>query len=115
MQLLPTTAKQIEVKGSTVDFYEYEEDGIKHYYFDSSETTPPGPMMNAMAGLKLVDENSKLVMINHLSPDGLFPKIQNNYDYKIIDLDDGRVKVEFTFKSDTKQVTDFNDNQCAGA
>lgn len=114
MQLLPKTAIKIEVKDSTVDFYKYMEDGVTNIFFDSSTCTPPGPMVNAMAGLKILDKNSKLIMINHLSPEGLFPKIDQNYNYKITQLDDGRVKVEFTCKENTQQVTDFTDNQCGG-
>jgi hypothetical protein len=114
MQALPQTAKKIEVKNSTVEFYQYEEDGVNVYYFDSGVCVPPGPMVNAMAGLKLLDKNSKLIMINHSSPVGLFPKIEENYKYKIIDLEDGRVQIEFIFKSGTKLITDFEDDQCSG-
>ena len=35
-----------------------------------------------MAGLQLIDENSQLVMINHKSPAGLFPKIEQDFDFK---------------------------------
>ncbi len=36
-------------------------------------TGPPEPMVNAMAGLRLLDNsNKKLIMINHKTPGGLF-------------------------------------------
>lgn len=114
MQILPQIAKQIDVKNSTVDFYQYEKDSITIYYFDTSDSTPPAPMVNAMAGLKILDENSKLIMINHISPDGLFPKIEENYNYKITDLEDAKVMIEFTYKTATKINTNFEDTQCAG-
>ena len=59
MQLLPADAKKIEIEGATVDFYTFIQDGTTNYYFDTSECGPPEPMVNAMAGLQLLDENSK--------------------------------------------------------
>ena len=114
MQLLPTDAKKIEVAASTVDFFEYIENGLTHYYFDTSDYGPPEPMVNAMAGLQLLKGNEKLVMVNHKPPMGLFPKIQHNYAYDIQELDDGRHKVIFTFKEGSRPNTDFSQNTCAG-
>lgn len=89
---------KIEVNGSSVDFFEYIENGVKYYYFDSSMTPPPEPMVNAMAGLQLLKNGEKLVMINHKSPAGLFPKIADNFDFVEEDFEDGKVKVTFTKK-----------------
>ncbi|MAC85021.1 MAG: hypothetical protein CL624_12905 [Arcobacter sp.] len=114
MQLLPSDAKKVEIAGSTVDFYKSVENGITTYYFDTSKCGPPEPMVNAMAGLQLLDENSKLVMINHKPPMGLFPKIQQNFDYDINEIEDGMHSVTFTFKSNTKPQTDFSQNTCTG-
>ena len=114
MQLLPQDAKKIEVAASTVDFFEYIKDGLTHYYFDTSDYGPPEPMVNAMAGLQLLDENSKLIMINHKPPMGLFPKIQQNYSYDIDELEDGRHMVTFAYKEGSSPVTDFSQNTCAG-
>ena len=114
MQLLPTDAKKIEVAASTVDFFEYIQDGITYYYFDTSDYGPPEPMVNAMAGLQLIKENSKLVMINHKPPMGLFPKIQHNYSYNIDELEDGRHMVTFSYKTGSSPKTDFSQNTCAG-
>ena len=114
MQLLPKDAKKIEIEGATVDFYTFIQDGTTTYYFDTSECGPPDPMVNAMAGLQLLDENSKLIMINHKPPMGLFPKIQQNYNYEINEIENGMHSVTFTFKSDSKPQTDFTQNTCAG-
>ena len=114
MSLIPQDAEKIEAMGSTVDFYKLAEDGVSTYYFDTSKCGPPDPMVNAMAGLQLLDENSKLVMINHKAPGGLFPKIEADYSYVVEDLADGNVKVVFTKKSDAVGSTNFNDNQCHG-
>jgi hypothetical protein len=37
-------------------------------------------------------------MINHKSPIGLFPKIENNFEFKEEYLSDGRVKIIFRKK-----------------
>ena len=114
MQLLPDDAKKVEIEGSTVDFYKFIKDGITNYYFDTSKCGPPEPMVNAMLGLQLLDANSKLIMINHKPPMGLFPKIQQNYNYLIEEIEDGMHSVTFTSKIDKKQETDFYQNTCAG-
>ncbi|MCK9162541.1 MAG: hypothetical protein GX118_06405 [Arcobacter butzleri] len=107
-------AKQIEVNGATVPFYEYEENGVKHYYFDSSQTPPPEPMVNAMVGLQLIKDNEKLVMVNHKSPQGLFPKIEGEFEYSEDSLDDGRAVVILQKRAKIYQQTDFSQNSCSG-
>lgn len=91
---IPQDAKQIVVLNATLPFFEDE----NFYYFDSSLTAPPEPMTNALVGLKLLDGNKKLVMINHKVPMGLFPKIEEHFTYEIQELEDGNVKVIFTKK-----------------
>jgi hypothetical protein len=106
---IPSNAKQIVVLNSSVSFYEDE----NFYYFDSSLTAPPEPMVNALAGLKLLDGSKKLVMINHTAPMGLFPKIDEYFDYEIEELADGNVKVIFSKKSNCLTQLDFDTN-CQG-
>lgn len=106
---IPQNAKQIEVLSTTVEFYEYE----NNYYFDTSLTAPPEPMINAVAGLKLLDEDKKLIMINHKVPTGLFPKIEASFDYDIEELEEGNVKVTFRKKSNCLSQLDFDTN-CKG-
>jgi uncharacterized protein (DUF2249 family) len=107
-------ANNIDVNGATVPFFEYNENGIKYYYFDSSQTPPPEPMVNAMAGLQLLKSGEKLVMINHKSPAGLFPKISGEFDFEEDTLDDGRAMVVFSKKSNATSNTDFTQNSCSG-
>ena len=83
MKFILENAEKITVAGASVDFYKQILDGTSYYYFDTSECGPPDPMVNAMAGLQLLDENSKLLMMNHKPPMGLFPKIQQNFSYEI--------------------------------
>lgn len=106
--------EKIEVIGSSVDFFKQIKDGLIIYQFDTSDCTPPDPMVNAMAGLQLLDDNSKLEMINHKSPDGLFPKIEDEFDFIQESLNDGRIKTIFTRKSGAKNTTDFTQNSCSG-
>ena len=106
--------EKIEVTGSTVDFYKEVENGLTTYMFDTSRYGPPAPMVNAMAGLQLLDENSQLVMINHKSPGGLFPRIENDFDYTEQTTEEGKSKVIFTKKANGKNITDFTQNSCSG-
>lgn len=106
--------QKIEVTGATVDFFKDIQDGLTVYQFDTSRCGPPAPMVNAMAGLQLLDENSKLVMINHKAPGGLFPKIEADFDYEVSDLEDGAVKVEFRKKTNAQHTTDFTQTSCSG-
>ncbi|MGE4381746.1 MAG: hypothetical protein AB7D41_00955 [Arcobacter sp.] len=107
--IIPTDAKEIEVKDSTVSFYKFE----NIYYFDTSQTAVPEPMINAIAGLKLLDENSKLVMINHKIPMGLFPKIEAFFDYEVEESEDF-VKVTFSKKKEIITNLDNIDSNCQG-
>lgn len=106
--------EKIEVLGSTVDFFKSIENGLTTYQFDTSRCGPPEPMINAMVGLQLLDENSQLIMINHKSPGGLFPKIENDFNFIENFTEDGKAKVIFTKKSNANNSTDFTQNSCSG-
>ncbi|MCK4441603.1 MAG: hypothetical protein KAU90_06330 [Sulfurovaceae bacterium] len=107
--------KEIEVMGATVPFFEYKLEDTQYYEFDSSKCGPPDPMVNAMAGLKLVtDANKKLVMINHKTPAGLLNKIGENFDITNEKLEDGRVRLVFSYKSEDSEKADLNQTSCHG-
>ena len=114
MSLIPSEAQKIEVEGATVDFYKLAKDGESTYYFDTSKTGPPHPMVNAMSGLKLIkNTNDKLVMINHKAPGGLFGKLEADVEYSVEDIEGGLVKV--TFCSVAASVdSDLNQTSCHG-
>ena len=107
--------EEIEVTGATEPFFTYEVDGIRYYEFDSSVCTPPGPMVNAMSGLQLIDApNKKLVMINMKKPMGLLPKVENDFSWEVEDLPDGKVKLTFSLKHKGETSTDFESTSCKG-
>jgi len=108
--MIPENAQKVEVPGATVDFYKLDDT----YYFDSSKTGHPEPMINAMSGLQILKDGEKLVMINHKAPMGLFPKIENDFDYEVEELNDGRFKITFTKKANAQGNTNFNDTACSG-
>ena len=114
MSTLPQDAQKIEVAGSTVDFFKYEIDGVVFFQFDSSRSGHPEPMINAMCGLQQLDDTSKLVMINSKAPAGLFPKIENEYNYETQELEDGRFKMIFSRKVGATPSTSYADNGCGG-
>ena len=105
----------IEVPGATVPFFTYTEGETQYYEFDTSKCGPPEPMVNAMAGLKMIDgPNKKVVMINHKKPMGLLDKIGENYNIDFEDMDDGRVKIIFSYKAGESEKADLNDASCHG-
>ncbi|WP_281950721.1 hypothetical protein [Nitrosophilus kaiyonis] len=112
---IPENAQKVEVEGATVDFYKFEKDGITYYAFDTSRCGPPEPMVNAMAGLKLVKSpNVKLIMINHKMPMGLLNKIEENFNIEKEDLPDGNVKLVFSYKEGASEKANLNDSHCHG-
>ena len=103
----------IEVEGANVPFFTYKDGEDQVFEFDTSKCGPPDPMVNAMAGLKLLDApNKKVVMINHKSPGGLIAKIGENYDIDEQKLEDGRVKLTFSYKSGESEKANLADNSC---
>ncbi|MFA6788977.1 MAG: hypothetical protein WC149_06100 [Arcobacteraceae bacterium] len=115
MSVLPENAKKIDVAGSTLDFFEYEKENITYFFFDSSMTGPPEPMVNAMAGLRLLDaKNKKLQMLNHKTPGGLFAKIGDAFDFEIQEVEGGKSLVTFSFKNDASLNADLTQTSCDG-
>ena len=115
MEILPSDAKKIDVSGATVDFYTYVKDSNTYYQFDTSRCGPPEPMVNAMAGLKLIDgSDKKLIMINHKKPMGLLDKIGENFDIEVESLEDGRVRLIFSYKEGASEKANLNDTACHG-
>jgi hypothetical protein len=114
MSFIPSEAEKIEVEGATVDFYKLAKDGESTYYFDTSKTGPPHPMVNAMSGLKLIkNTNDKLVMINHKAPGGLFGKLEADVEHEVEDIEGGLVRV--TFRSvDAGVDSDLTQTSCHG-
>jgi len=105
----------IEVPGATVPFFTYTLGETQYFEFDTSKCGPPEPMVNAMAGLKMIDSaDKKVVMINHKKPMGLLDKIGENYDIETEKMDDGRVKLIFSYKAGESENADLNDAACHG-
>jgi hypothetical protein len=109
------TKNPVEIPGATVPFFTYQEGETQVYEFDTSRTGPPEPMVNAMSGLKMIDDASKkLVMFNHKMPAGLFDKIGENFNIVEEMLEDGRAKVTFTYKAGESEKADLEDSDCHG-
>lgn len=105
--------REIQLEGATVPFYVSEVEGVVTYRFDSSLCGHPEPMINAMTGLQKIQAGEKLVMINSKAPMGLFPKIEDDFSYEVVELADGKFEITF-MKKGSGGNTDFNDNGCAG-
>ena len=112
MSLIPSEANKIEVTGATVDFFKLEKDGQSSYYFDTSKCGPPEPMVNAMSGLKLIKgTDSRLVMINHKTPGGLFAKLGDDISHEV-EEEGGLVKIIFSSNNSSTDNTDFDQKTC---
>lgn len=97
---LPKNAKLISVDNTTVDFYNFKLEGINYFYFDSSLTAPPEPMVNANAGLNLIKTSiDVLLMINHKIPMALLTKVDSTHDIDIEELKDDNVQISFKIKT----------------
>ena len=109
------TKTELEVMGATVPFYTYTIEDTQYFEFDTSKCGPPDPMVNAMAGLKLIDSsNKKLVMINHKFPGGLISKIGENYENSREEMADGNVKIFFSYKAGESEKADLTQTSCGG-
>jgi len=107
--------KELEVMGATVPFFTYTIEDSQYFEFDTSKCGPPDPMVNAMAGLKLINNSSKkLVMINHKYPGGLIGKIGDNYTHTKEDTADGNVKLVFSYIAGESEKADLTKNTCGG-
>jgi hypothetical protein len=105
----------VEIPGATVPFFTYTEGETQYFEFDTSKCGPPEPMVNAMAGLKMIDgPDKKVVMINHKKPMGLLEKIGENYDIATEKMDDGRIKLIFSYKAGASEAANLNDASCHG-
>jgi len=102
----------VEVPNATVSFVKGNLDGTNAYGFDTS--AGGHPMINAMAGLAMLNEGEKLIMINHCAPMGLFPKVENEFEFSYADRADGLTRIEFTKKSGVEANTDFSSTSCNG-
>jgi len=109
------TKEALEVEGATVPFCTYTMGETQCIEFDTSKCGPPDPMVNAMAGLKLLDApNKKVVMINHKSPGGLLAKIGENFDIEEESIEGGLVKLTFSYKDGKSEEANLADNSCHG-
>ncbi len=92
--------EEFYAKGASVPFYRKSEGGVDFIGFDTRECTPPAPMVNALAALNLVtDANTRVVMINHMYPAGLIPKIADKFEIERENLEGKEVKLTFTLKT----------------
>ncbi|MCD6654600.1 MAG: hypothetical protein LT067_07540 [Sulfurovum sp.] len=110
----PNNAEEFMPQGATVPFFKYQMGEDQIIEFDTSRCGPPEPMVNAMIGLKMVDEHTKLLMINHKKPMGLLEKVQQNFNLEETDTEDGNVQLLFSHKAGESEKAKFNDSACQG-
>ena len=107
--------KEIIIEGGSLPFFEYKQDGLTYFEFDASESGCPEPMVNAMAGLQLLDNPKKrLIMINGHEPNGLYPRIEGKFTWEAETLENGLSKITFTHIEGESLKTDFSQISCSG-
>ena len=102
----------VEIENATVEFKKGMIGTIPTYQFDTSKGGHP--MVNAMAGLAALKDGEQLIMLNHCAPTGLFPKIEDEFDYAHQELPNGLTQIVFTKKSEVQSTTDFSATSCSG-
>ena len=102
----------VKIENATIDFKKGTMGPITTYLFDTSKEGHP--MVNAMAGLAVLKEDEQLVMINHCAPMGLFPKIEDEFNYTHQELPNGLTQIVFSKKSKAQNTTDFSATSCGG-
>lgn len=111
----PEEAKRFQPDGATIQFVEYEEEGVKIIGFDSQMCIPPEPMVNAMIALKMLETpKTKVIMVNHRSPVGLLAKINANYVIDEEKLGGEAVKLTFSYKEGATEHADLSNSRCGG-
>jgi len=90
------TKEKITPPRATLDFYQYEKEGITYYEFNATKCSPPEPMVNAMIGLSLLkNENERLIGEFFHLPTPLLQKVEGKYLYTTTELENEDVIVEF--------------------
>lgn len=102
----------VKVENATVEFKKGTMGSITTYQFDTSKGGHP--MVNAMAGLALLKDDDQLIMLNHCAPTGLFPKIEDEFDFSQQELPNGLTQIVFSKKSEAQNTTDFSATSCGG-
>lgn len=102
----------VNIKNATVEFTKGTIGTIRTYQFDTSKGGHP--MVNAMAGLAVLKNDEQLIMLNHCAPTGLFPKIEDEFDYAQQELPNGLTQIVFTKKPEAQKTTDFSATSCSG-
>ncbi len=86
----------VKIPRATLDFYRYEEDGLVFYEFDATECTTPEPMVNAMAGLGMLqNDNERLIGIFFHKPMPLLERISEYFSYEAYELESGDFRIVF--------------------
>ena len=102
----------VSVPNSTVEFIKGTVGDVSTYMFDTSKGGHP--MVNAMAGLAVLQDDDQLIMINHCAPSGLFPKIEQEFAFAHQELPNGLTQIVFSKKHQAENSTDFSATSCGG-
>ena len=88
--------QKVQIPRATLDFYKYEENGLVIYEFDATQCQPPEPMVNAVVGLTMLqNEKDRLVGLFFHEPTPLYDRVGNGYTHEALELENGDFKITF--------------------
>ncbi len=88
--------QKVEIPGATIDFFKYEENGLTYYEFNATQCSPPEPMVNAMNGLRMLqNKDERLVGIFFHEPVPLYNRLGDQFSHEAIALESGDYKIIF--------------------
>jgi hypothetical protein len=88
--------KLIVIQRTTLDIYNYEENGLNIYEFDATECSPPEPMVNTIVCLEMLkNENDRLQVMFFHEPQPLFERVSTLYSYESQEQESGNFLIIF--------------------
>lgn len=110
MITIPRHAKQVDIRGSHLDYLTFNHGQQEYIYFDASQEKAPIPILGAIRGLSTVkNKKTKLIMVHDHIPQALLDKLGESYEVQTESLTDGRTEIVFSYKGGANKKITFND------
>ncbi len=91
--------KLVKIPRTTLDIYNYSENGFNIYEFDATECSPPEPMVNTIVTLQMLKTDRDILKVTYFhEPLPLYERVRSTFSYTSEELEDGDVVVTFKKK-----------------
>lgn len=89
----------VDIPRTSLDIYNYQEDGSNIYEFDATECSAPEPMLNTIAALEVLkNQNDLLKVLFFHEPIPLYQKVSQKFSYESQEQKNGDFLVIFRIK-----------------